>query len=302
VARRGAGRLASGRASDAWRAAVGEGREDDQAPTPPAWEPEEWIDEGVLRDEAAEAVGRGERRRQPPGRSPSGRDRRANAYDWESDEDDAPAARTGGSGAQGVDLSTAVGPARAARAEARLREASDAFRHERYDEARRILRPLAEQAPGVAAVRELYGLTLYCLGRWAQAMRELDAYRLLTGTTDQHPVLADTYRALGRYTEVEELWDELRAASPSAELVAEGRIVAAGALADQGKLDEAIGLLGAGVRPTKRTRMHHLRMAYALADLYERAGELPRARDLFSRVASSDPDFVDVQARLHALR
>jgi tetratricopeptide (TPR) repeat protein len=195
-----------------------------------------------------------------------------------------------------------VGPARAARAEARLREASDAFRHERFEEARRALRPLAEQAPGVAVVRELYGLTLYRLGRWAQAMRELEAYRTLTDSTDQHPVLADCYRALGRYTEVEELWDELRAASPSAELVAEGRIVAAGALADQGRLDEAIGLLGAGVRPTKRARNHHLRMAYALADLYERAGELPQARDLFSRVADSDPDFVDVEARLHALR
>jgi tetratricopeptide (TPR) repeat protein len=154
----------------------------------------------------------------------------------------------------------------------------------------------------VAVVRELYGLTLYRLGRWAQAMRELEAYRTLTGNVDQHPVLADTYRALGRYTDVEELWDELRAASPSAELVAEGRIVAAGALADQGKLDEAIGLLSAGVRPTKRARAHHLRMAYALADLYERAGDLPRARDLFRRVADSEPDFVDVQARIHALR
>jgi tetratricopeptide (TPR) repeat protein len=133
-------------------------------------------------------------------------------------------------------------------------------------------------------------------------MRELEAYRTLTGSVDQHPVLADTFRALGRYTDVEELWDELRAASPSAELVAEGRIVAAGALADQGKLDEAIGLLNAGVKPTKRARSHHLRMAYALADLYERAGDLPRARDLFRRVADSEPDFVDVQARIHALR
>ena len=43
-------------------------------------------------------------------------------------------------------------------------------------------------------------------------------------------------------------------------------------------------------------------MAYALADLYERAGDLPRARDLFRRVADSEPDFVDVQARIHALR
>jgi hypothetical protein len=42
-------------------------------------------------------------------------------------------------------------------------------------------------------------------------------------------------------------------------------------------------------------------MAYALADLYERAGDVPQARELFSRVAASEPDFVDVQERLHAL-
>ena len=30
-------------------------------------------------------------------------------------------------------------------------------------------------------------------------------------------------------------------------------------------------------------------MSYALADLYERAGDLPRARDLFGRVATPTP-------------
>jgi tetratricopeptide (TPR) repeat protein len=171
-----------------------------------------------------------------------------------------------------------------------LREAGESFRRERFDEARRILRPLAKQAPRAASVRELYGLSLYRLGRWAQAAQELEAYRALTGSTEQDPVLADCYRALGRYAEVEELWDELRAASPRAELVAEGRIVAAGALADQGRLDEATRLLAASVsRPTRKPRLHHLRMAYALADLYERAGDLPRARELFARIAASDP-------------
>jgi tetratricopeptide (TPR) repeat protein len=307
LARRGAGRLTSGRASEAWREAVDHTRDaapgDDPDATKvdePAWQPEEWIDEGELRDEAAEAVGRGTRR---PQRS---RQRAADVYGADDDEDEeaARAARLHeqqqASGA--TDLANAVGPARAARAESRLKEASEAFRRERFEDARRVLRPLSEQAPGVAAVRELYGLTLYRLGRWAQAMRELEAYRVLTGGTDQHPVLADTYRALGRYHEVDELWQELKGASPTAELVAEGRIVAAGALADQGRLPEAIELLAAGVRPTKRARIHHLRMAYALADLYERAGDLPRARDLFRRVADTEPEFVDVQARIHALR
>ena len=287
LARRGAGRATS--ASDAWRAA-GRDTGSTGGAADRGWQPEEWIDEGELRDEAAGAVGRS--RRPADGPAPARRSRRAAPAD-------VPAA--GGDGA-GDDVRQAVAPNRLARFESRLKDATDAFRRERYEDARRALRPLAEQAPGATSVRELYGLTLYRLGRWAQAARELEAFRTQTGGTEQHPVLADCYRALGRYAEVEELWEELRAASPSAELVAEGRIVAAGALADQGRLDEAIELLSAGSKPTKRAKLHHLRVAYALADLYERAGDLPRARELFGLVAASDPDFVDVQARLRALR
>ena len=200
------------------------------------------------------------------------------------------------------ELKAALGATKGARAEQRMREAGDAFRRGRFEEARRILRPLAESAPRVAALRELYGLTLYRLGRWKQAVDQLEAFRTLTGSTDQHPVLADCYRALRRYADVEGLWDELRTASPGGELVAEGRIVAAGALADQGRLDEALALLEPAVKPVRKAKPHHLRVAYALADLYERAGDLPRARELFQRVATSDPEFVDVQDRLAALR
>src|SRR5438552_2638650 len=129
-----------------------------------------------------------------------------------------------------------------------------------------------------------------------------EAFRRLTGSTEQHPVLADCYRALKRYREVEALWEELRETSPSAELVAEGRIVAAGALADQRAYDRAIRMLEAGVRNPKRIKLHHVRVLYVLADVVERAGDVPRARQLFRRVADADPEFADVQARIRALR
>jgi tetratricopeptide (TPR) repeat protein len=301
VARRGAAQVPPTAASDAWRAAARgdraapRGGESGQAGSEP-WRPEEWIDEGELRDEAASAVERSrDRKRRPPGervpvpgggRRPAGRP---------------PAGADAAGGAGADDLRTSVPADRLSGFEARLREAGESFRRERFEEARRILRPLAEQAPRAWSVRELYGMTLYRLGRWEQAARELEAFRSQTGSTEQHPVLADCYRALGRYAEVEDLWDDLRAASPGAELVAEGRIVAAGALADQGRLDDAVRLLERGSRPTRKPRLHHLRMAYALADLYERAGDLPRARELFDRVAASDPTFVDVEQRRRAL-
>ena len=142
-----------------------------------------------------------------------------------------------------AELEQAGGAKRAPKLAERLDAGRGAFERERYQDARRILSKLAREAPGAASVRELHGLTLYRLERWKQAAAELEAYRAITGSADQDPVLADCYRALRRYGRVEELWDELREASPSAALVTEGRIVAAGARADQGDLQGAIALL-----------------------------------------------------------
>jgi tetratricopeptide (TPR) repeat protein len=200
------------------------------------------------------------------------------------------------------EIEAQVGTTRGAKLSARLADASHAYDRERYQEARRILKPLADEMPESAAVQELYGLTLYRLGQWALAARHLELYRQRSGSTDQHPVLADCYRALHRYPAAEELWDELREASPAAELVAEGRIVAAGCRADQGDLQGAIAVLDRAGRRVNHPAEHHLRQWYALADLYERAGDVPRARDLFARVAATDPDAFDVAVRLRALR
>ena len=185
VARKGAGRMRDagpGDASKAFRAATPEGRE--------PWEPEVWIDEGVVRGEADKAVGRGRSAAGPPApptRATSRPTRRC-AGPWP--------------------------PSAADRLDARLKDAGKAFRRERFEEARSILRPLAEQAPTAESVRELLGLTYYRLGRWKLAVTELEAFRTLSGSTEQHPVLADCYRALGRHAKVAELWEELRAASP----------------------------------------------------------------------------------------
>jgi hypothetical protein len=175
--------------------------------------------------------------------------------------------------------------------EKRLNDAGRAFRAERFEDARRILADLVEGAPGVPAIRELYGLTLYRLRRWKLAAAQLEAFRELTGSTERRPEA------------VADLWEELREASPSAELVTEGRIVAAGALADRGDLNGAISLLGQkDWRLPRHPHEHHLRRAYALADLYERAGEVTRARDLFERVQRADGRFGDVAKRVKQLR
>ncbi len=181
-------------------------------------------------------------------------------------------------------------------------EATRAYERDRYADARKILRRLADEAPAAPAVRELHGLTLYRMGQWKDAIKELEAFEELTGSVDQHPVLADCYRALKRYPKVAELWEELREASPGAALVTEGRIVAGGALADQGDIKGAIRLLEGGpVRPKRAPALHHARLWYALADLYERAGDAPKARALFERIMAVEPGLADAAERLTAL-
>jgi tetratricopeptide (TPR) repeat protein len=278
VARKGAGRLKDDRpsqASDAFREAAGLPEDDhDRQPRTDTWIR---VDDDI-RAEAAGAIARGKKtakttpRRQREAPTPSA-----------------------------AELEEIAGTSHIPKLGERLRNASRAFERERFTEARKLLKPLAERAPGSAPVRELNGLTFYRLGQWRNAARELEAFKTLTGSTEQNPVLADCYRALRRYREVDALWKELAEASPSAEAVAEGRIVAAGALADRGELDHAIRLLEAGQKPAKRMRPHHLRVLYALADLVERAGDIPRARTLFTRVANADPDFADVTSRLRSL-
>jgi len=183
----------------------------------------------------------------------------------------------------------------------KLGQAVRAYERDRYQDALGALRPIADAAPNAPAVRELLGLTLYRLGRWRAAIKELDAFRALTASYDQHPVLADCHRALGHWKAADQLWEDLRHASPGAELVAEGRIVAAGALADRGDVAAAIALLERSPARRKRVRPLDLRVSYALAGLYERSGDLPRARELLRIVAVHDPEFVDVAERLAAL-
>src|SRR6266496_3832125 len=53
------------------------------------------------------------------------------------------------------------------------------------------------QAPRSGAVREVLGLAYYEADRWREALRELQAYRRMTGRADQNHLIADAYRALG---------------------------------------------------------------------------------------------------------
>jgi tetratricopeptide (TPR) repeat protein len=185
----------------------------------------------------------------------------------------------------------------------RMEDAVAAYDRNRFQEAVRLGKQVDAEAPGVAAVRELVGLAAYRSARWREASKQLEAYRLQSGDIEHDPVLMDCYRAMGRRRKVADLYADLRQQSPGVEILAEARIVAAGTLADDGDLQGAIALLaggGAG-KALRNPADRHLRQWFALADLYERAGDVPKARELYLRVYAVDRDAYGVAERLEAL-
>ena len=269
VARRGARVVTE--PDDRW---TGDDRDRRSGAPRPEWEPEVWVEEAPETE-----APRGAR---PQGARPA-RPRKAVPEEVQ------------------LELRDTVDSRQSPRVAQRLAQAVEAYERDRYEDALRLLRPIARQAPTSPAVRELLGLTLYRLGKWRPAIRELEAFHALTGSVDQHPVLMDSHRATARWPAVEATWEQLRQASPPSEVLNEGRIVMAAALADRGDLAAAIELLARVPTKERPPPLHHLRVWYTLADLYERAGDVPRARTLFSRVLDQDPALFDTQQRLAAL-
>jgi tetratricopeptide (TPR) repeat protein len=178
-----------------------------------------------------------------------------------------------------------------------------AYERNRFTDALRAIKPVADEAPGVAAVRELAGLAAYRAGRWRSAAAHLEAFGRLSDSTEHIPVLMDCQRALHKPKKVATLWAELRQSSPEPDVLAEGRIVAAASLADAGDLNGAIAMLSTAgaTKALRNPSERHIRQWYLLADLYERAGDVPKAREYFERLFRTDPEAYDVAERLRGL-
>jgi tetratricopeptide (TPR) repeat protein len=180
-------------------------------------------------------------------------------------------------------------------------DAVTAFAAGEYDEAIR----LGEQAKHIAlramGPREFLGLAYYRAGKYPEAARELAAFRRLSGATDQNPVLADCYRAMGKPDKAIEYCDEVTPQAPP-EIYYEANIVAAGALADMGRIDEAVARLERiDLRPDV-AESYHVRAWYVLADLLERKGRFTQAREWFEAAAAADPEGTDADERAERLR
>ncbi|WP_448623569.1 hypothetical protein [Geodermatophilus sp. URMC 64] len=154
-------------------------------------------------------------------------------------------------------------------------------------------RAARDRASRVAAVREAVGVAAYHAGDYAEAARELRAYRRMSGDPGYRAVLADCERALGRPEVALRLVAEALAASDPGELV-ELRLVEAGARRDLGEpaaarlvLEDALG----GRREPEGLRAEdpdRLRLASAYADLLRAEGDADRAAAWSEAVAAAD--------------
>jgi tetratricopeptide (TPR) repeat protein len=113
----------------------------------------------------------------------------------------------------------------------------------------------------------------------------------------------DCDRANFKFRAVAKTFGELEESEPTAEVLAEGRIVMAASLADQRLYADAIELLtkAGATKQLRNPSYRHVRLWYALADVYDRAGDLTSARELFARVVIAEPDAYDAKARLGEL-
>ena len=180
-------------------------------------------------------------------------------------------------------------------------EAAGAYMEEDYAEAIRLGEQAKHIALRSAAARELLGLAYYRTGKWSEAAKELTTFRRISGSTEQNPVIADAYRAMGKPDKALEFCQEIDRKAVEPAVYYEGVIVGAGALADQDRLDDGIAILERlDLRPEVAAE-HHLRAWYALADLLERRGRFTQAREWFEAVASADAELTDAPERAKRL-
>ena len=188
-----------------------------------------------------------------------------------------------------------------AKMRSRLADAAEAFDADRFKDADQLLASIETLTPGVPEVSELRGLSNYRLGKWKVALNWLEEFEESTGSIEQHPVIADCYRALKQWGRVEDKWLDVAEASPGPEILEEIRIVQAGALSDQGKVAEAIAFLEKAPRGKGKANIYVLRRMYVLGDLYERSGSIQNARSIYSAILGVEPQFGDVAERLSDL-
>jgi tetratricopeptide (TPR) repeat protein len=165
------------------------------------------------------------------------------------------------------------------------------------DQALAHARAARDRASRIAPVREAVGVAAYYAGDYAEAARELRAYRRMTGGQGYRAVLADCERALGRPEVALRMVTDALADRPDAAERVELHLVEAGARRDLGEgaaarlvLEDALGGRPVPASLGSDAGLGTLRLASAYADLLRDEGEDELADQWLAAIAAADPE------------
>jgi tetratricopeptide (TPR) repeat protein len=154
----------------------------------------------------------------------------------------------------------------------------------------------------IAAVREAVGIAAYQCGDWAQALSEFRAARRMGSKSQLLPLIADCERGVGRPERAIELARSPEATQLTGDDADELRIVAAGARADLGQLEQALAVLSSPQPDPTRTGSTAARLFYAYAETLLALDRGDDALQWFIHAAAADIDGVtDAEDRVSEL-
>lgn len=154
----------------------------------------------------------------------------------------------------------------------------------------------------IAAVREAVGIAAYQCGDWSQALAELRAARRMGSKSPLLPLIVDCERGLGRPERALQLARGPEAAKLSGDEADELRIVAAGARADLGQLEQALTVLSTPQLDPTRTGAIAARLFYAYAETLLALDRGDEALQWFLHAAAADVEGVtDAEDRVSEL-
>jgi hypothetical protein len=146
----------------------------------------------------------------------------------------------------------------------------------------------ADRAGRIGVVRETLGVTAYTVGDFALALRELQAFRRISGSNDQLPLMVDSERGMGRPDKALELGRSVPREKLSADVRANLAIAMSGARLDKGQNDLALAELEIPELNPAKVFGYSPQLFRAYADTLEVLGQKAESKKWFDLADRAD--------------
>ena len=159
----------------------------------------------------------------------------------------------------------------------------------------------ADRAGRIGIVRETLGLTAYTVGDYALALRELQAYRRISGSNDQLPVMVDCERGLGRPDKALELGRSIDPKTLEPSVRANLAIALSGARLDRGENELALAELEIVELNPERVFDYSPQLFWAYSDTLEILGRTAEAKKWSNLASRAETALAEKAAPAHEI-